>query len=286
MDEKPDICLISEANLWSDLPEEERIIAGFSLILPNTMTTLKHARVVLLVKNELNVKVLREHMDTEAAIIWIKIGHTKNSSLVLGGVYRQHHILGRDYKEMSRHELQVEQETRWFRVVRKWRELSRNNKFIVIGDVNLDHLRWATPEQHLEGMVDKMKESIESGGFQQLIVGYTRSWRNQVDSLLDQVWSNCTQRTVNTLNKSRASSDHNVLGLTVALKDIKGVGQNTVKRVWKDFNLVRCLDKFRRMNWNEVLELQDVNLANSLLEEKNSDNNGLRGTLQNHPIQN
>ena len=81
-----------------------------------------------------------------------------------------------------------------------------------------------------------VKEGIETCGFQKLIEKHTRTWRHQVDSLLDQVWYNCTQRTVKIMNLTRGASDHNVVGITVCLKDIKCGGQNIVKRVWKDFN--------------------------------------------------
>ena len=139
------------------MPEEERNITGFNLILPNTMETLRHARLVLLVKSDLEVKVIREHMDKEAAVIWVNIGLTRKSSLVVGGAYRKHQILGGNNKDKTRQEIQREQEVRWNRVVQKWKELAKNTKCIVIGDMNLDHLRWSNPEQHLELMVDMMK---------------------------------------------------------------------------------------------------------------------------------
>ena len=53
------------------------------------------------------------------------------------------------------------------------------------------------------------------------------------DSLLDHFCFNCSQRTIRTFNKSRGASDHNVVGIEVAIKDIKNGGNNLVKRVWK-----------------------------------------------------
>ena len=65
------------------------------------------------------------------------------------------------------------------------------------------------------------------------------------------------------MNKTRGASDHSVVGIIIALKDIKCGGQNVIKRVWKDFDLNRCLNSFRGMDCNEVLRENDVNLANS-----------------------
>ena len=71
-----------------------------------------------------------------------------------------------------------------------------------------------------------------------------RQWRQQADSLLDHMWSNCPERMVRTINDSRGSSDHNVIGLEVALKDIKSGGNNVVKRTWKNFREKECVKEF------------------------------------------
>ena len=73
-----------------------------------------------------------------------------------------------------------------------------NTRCIVIGDINLDHLRWLEPDQLNENMVKLVQDEIEILGFTQLIKGYTRRWRSQSDSLLDQIWSNCCHRTSQT----------------------------------------------------------------------------------------
>ena len=62
-EKKLDICFVSEANLWQGLDPQDREIPGHYLILPLTLDTMGHARIVCIVKNELNVHVLKEHMD-------------------------------------------------------------------------------------------------------------------------------------------------------------------------------------------------------------------------------
>ena len=49
---EPDVCFISEDNLWNGLEDHEREIAGHRLILPFTTQTMDHARIALIVKNE------------------------------------------------------------------------------------------------------------------------------------------------------------------------------------------------------------------------------------------
>ena len=46
---RPDLCFVSEANLWEDHAPQERELVGHRLILPNTMRKLKHSRIVLIV---------------------------------------------------------------------------------------------------------------------------------------------------------------------------------------------------------------------------------------------
>ena len=100
-DKKPDLCFISEANLWSHVPDYERVIPGHHLILPNTMISLNHARLVLIVRDGVNVHVLKEHMDPDIAAIWVKIASAKKHSVVVGGFYREHLQLGTEAANLT-----------------------------------------------------------------------------------------------------------------------------------------------------------------------------------------
>ena len=119
-----------------------------------------------------------------------------------------------------------------------------------------------------ENMVKLVQDEIEVLGFIQLITGHTRRWRAQSDSLLDHIWSNCHQRTVKHFNRERGDSDHNVVGLEIATRDIKVGGNNIRKRSWRNFDPVRCARKFREEDWTSILREENVDLANSKLEEK------------------
>ena len=195
-EKNPDICYISEANMWNVMEEEGRHITGYNLILPKSMTTYNHARIVLLVRESLQVQMLYDLMDAETATIWIRIGNTRRNQLVIGGIYRQHLLLGDMNRPDTRAELQNLQEERWCRIVRKWKSIGRKNNCVIIGDLNLDYLKWHSPPQNQESMVNRVKDIIETSGFVQLITSQTRSLRGQEDSLLDHVWTNCDRRTV------------------------------------------------------------------------------------------
>ena len=264
---KPDLCYISEANLWYDLDPIDRDIQGYRLHLPNTMDSLKHARLVLLAKDDITLEIVTENVNKEAAMIWVKIGASRKDNLLIGGLYRQHQLLG-DSRNISKAQQLIEQEARWCKIINKWKNMSRNKNCLVIGDINLDHLKWSTPDGRQEKMVDELKNHIEVNGFLQLITNVTRTWNTQADSILDHIWTNCPDRCIKTLNKTRGSSDHNVIGVEMSARDFKQSGTTIVKRRWKNFKKDECLQEFRNQDWSDILAQDNVDVANSLLEDR------------------
>ena len=81
---KPDMFYLSEANLWEGLDPDEMEIPGYKLILPNTMGNLKHARLIVMVKEDLIIEEIVEK-NTEAAMIWVRVGPTRRNSIIVGG---------------------------------------------------------------------------------------------------------------------------------------------------------------------------------------------------------
>ena len=108
----PDLCFISEANLWSTLDDADRHIPGYKLYLPNTMVSLGHARLVLLAKVDLDLQIIPKKTDKEAATIWVKVGSGKKNSVLIGGIYRQHQLLGRADVNLTSLQILREQELR------------------------------------------------------------------------------------------------------------------------------------------------------------------------------
>ena len=133
-------------------------------------------------------------MDDCMATIWVRIGTPGKNSIKIGGVYREHLILGENNTEMTRQEHKLRQEQRWRMFLKKWKSASRKQNCVVVGDFNLDHLKWDSPDIHQEIMILDTQQIIESEGFVQLVDNITRSQSNQTDSLIDHVWVNCGDR--------------------------------------------------------------------------------------------
>ena len=267
-EQKPDICIISESNLWAHTPMEDRHIQGHKIILPDTMESMGHARVAMIVRNEIDVQLLPELMDKETSTIWIKIGKGKKNSWTIGGIYREHVVLGRGETHLSGNERQRLQEWRWQRIVNKWQQASRNQRCLVMGDLNLDFLRWHNPDFAHEAMVEAVQDNIEINGFTQLVENYTRQWEGQVNSCLDHIWTNTIERVICHQNMTRGDADHNLISVELSCKDVKIGGMAVRKRIWKNFDLKTCTDKFRNTDWSDILEIMNVDVATSTLEER------------------
>ena len=84
----PDIVVISEANLKAELTDLEKDVDGYSLHFPKTMQVQNIARLVLLVREGIQVKILEDLMDTSVCSVWIKIGARGRKPLILAGIYR------------------------------------------------------------------------------------------------------------------------------------------------------------------------------------------------------
>ena len=68
-----DIISISEANIFNDVLDHEKQIQGYETIEPITMQTLGYCRLIVLVKSGVQVTVLSQFMESDAATVWLKI---------------------------------------------------------------------------------------------------------------------------------------------------------------------------------------------------------------------
>ena len=264
---KPDLCYISEANLWDGLEPHQMELENYKLVLPLTMNSQKHARLVLLVKETLTVTRLDQFMDDKSATIWVRVGNEGRNSIRVGGIYREHLILGEDNQNMSNYEIQRRQEQRWKSIIKNWKAASKDRNCIVLGDINLDFLKWNCPDSSQEEMIHLTQQEIESAGFTQVIDKITRSQINQNDSLIDHVWVNHPGRLLSHVNLVRENSDHNVIGANVTLKEIKTGGNNIIKRRWKNFRESRFIEKLKLIDWEPLYSETDPELANTLFED-------------------
>ena len=262
MEKEPDLAFITEANLLEMVPDNCRNINGYSLILPKTMEYLKYSRIVLLVKNGVEIEVLNSCMEKDISAIWVKIGKVGRKPLVVGGVYREQHLLLQGNPNLS--DAQDLQKDRWNRTLKGWIKATHNSKSIVLGDMNLNYLHWENPPYN-RSMIENTKSQIEVLGFVQLIRDITRSWPGKEDSIVDHFWTNDPDRVISLKNHVRAQSDHNMIATIIRMKDRIIRKQEIRSRSWKKMDIDRVKIKAKNLIWTDLLLSSDVNIINDIL---------------------
>ena len=265
--EKPEMLYISEANLKIEIYENphEIKIENYDLIIPKTMTRYKHARLILLIKEGLKYEIMYEIMTDSVPSIWIRPIMAGTKKTFIGGTYRQHNIIFQNPDE--NHDSIQAQETRWDQFLLQWEAMAARGKVLVIGDLNLDMVRWMYPEPHLEKMVTQVKDRIETINFSQIIDSITRTWRHQNDSILDHIWVNDPSKVIKCWNKSDGFSDHNQIGVLYRFKGKGDKQSDYLKRDRKHWDLNEYKRRIEDINWDELYRTQNVDIANSIFEE-------------------
>ena len=153
-------------------PLYESLISGYDITLPKTVTRNGTARLVLLSKENLDFEVKVDLMDDIFSSIWIKMSRRGAKGILVCGLYREHQYLGQD----TDWSLQpIEQIKRWNQFLRQVEAARISSTCHLIGDVNLDFKKWSAPDHSQLQMITDTKNSLEAGGFFQLVDDVTRS---------------------------------------------------------------------------------------------------------------
>ena len=139
---------------------------------------------------------------------------------------------------------------------------------MILGDTNLDYMKWTTPDFHLKNMVDMVKNQVETLGFAQVVNGITRCWIGQTSSLLDQCWTNCGTRLASCRNLVRSSSDHNLVEIVIRLKGVNKTPKEIIKRNRNSFDPAEFKSRASQVDWSELLSNQNVDICYDTFETK------------------
>ena len=265
-DRKSDIMFISEANIFSEDQDSEVCIPGYSLIPSKSLETLGYTRMVAIIKERINVEVVPQWMDHEVASVWLKILKKGGKKLYVAGIYREHKLLNQIQPNLT-DEMSL-QTARWDKFVRSWESASINSEVIVIGDTNLDEVKWAVPDPINVDMVNIIKSRIETLGYQQLIRGVTRSWPNQNDSLIDKIWVNCPDKIATTENIVNGTTDHNIVEVIIKIRGKICTPVEVQKRSLKNWNLERYKARIKNIDWTLLYRQTNISIAYNVLETK------------------
>ena len=259
----PEVCYITEANMGNETPDHDKVIQGYTLEYPLTRENpeLNYSRIVALVKNGVTTKVMTNHMSKDISSIWLQIIRKGPKKLVVGGVYREHRFLNQQDDSSG---TQAAQLSRWNKATQQWLEAGRGNDCIVMGDCNVDAIKW--DQGQTTPFTDIMDNNIIAQGFTQHIVGPTRFWPGCADTLIDHGWVNCPQKLVGHRNIDRAMSDHNVTELTISsTKKILNEQEILIRTKMKITDDEFCT-KLENQDWISMYNTDNPDVAYSVLE--------------------
>ena len=168
---RPDVMIISEANSFREDQDFQLWTPGYTMVKTKSLETLGVCRMTALINDGALLEVIDSWMDPEIVSIWLRV-NKRGNKMYLGGVYREHSILKQRYPT-DREELQYQ---RWEKCIRQWEVASHQADCILLGDTNLDMLKWQHPDQIYVGMTNLVNNDIKTIGHHQLIRGPTRFW--------------------------------------------------------------------------------------------------------------
>ena len=216
---RPDLIFISEANLYELTPDYATAIVGYKIVKPLSVELHGLSRIVLLIKTDFEVKIEKHLMDPTVASIWVNIAKPGMKKVLVSGVYCEHQYLDQ-VDDSSLHP--GEQLLRWNKYLAQVEKAASNNTEVhLIGDFNMDFLRWNNPAPNQVNLVTCSKNILELNGFAQLMQGITRAWPGQVSSQIDHIWTNTSNKIQETTNVVKASGDHNLITLILRNKGKK-----------------------------------------------------------------
>ena len=262
----PDLVAISEANLYSTEDDHSTNIPGYELITTVDYGLTGISRLVVLAKTDLNYTVMIEKMEPKIASIWLRFPRKGKKPLIVGALYREHHLLEQDLPNRTGEP--ATQNERWNKILNQWTNLPAGAEVLVVGDLNIDFTRWTNPDHLHKYMTDQTRLRIEGIGYVQLVKEPTRYWQQTKPSLIDQSWTNSPNMIVKCLNISRPVADHNMIVTTVNLKSKPRTNCEIIKRDFKNFNTEGFQHRVRDIDWEEIYKYENVNLAYDFLESK------------------
>ena len=254
-----DILGVSEANCNSNVPSYEVQVEGYSVVWPKMAESSSNniARLLLLVKDGTSFKVREDLMSPDAANIWIELSTNGGRKILVGQIYREFQILGQSGHDSASEASQLE---RWRTIVGNWAKAGRERDTLVLGDLNIDYLKWGSETGHKGRLITEANTQLVTEGFTQL--NEKPSWfqRNCRPACLDHIWTNNVGRIVQSVNVPNARSDHNVV-----IAKIRGKGKTTTfqsvrKRDWRNFEQKTYTDKVRKINWGKMKLMEDPDL--------------------------
>ena len=266
---------ISESSYHASQDIGDIQLDDYELYLPKTISNpnIQTSRIAVYVHKDLTVKVRNDLMNDVFSSVWLELGRPRQKKILLCTLYRDWKYLGQEDDSSSSI---GEQMSRWVTFLDQWEQAIPSGKEIcVLGDVNLNFLKWMNPNNSLSSHAKKLQplvtalfDKIMPYGFVQLVSQPTRFMPGMEPSGLDHVYTNHPEHMSKIQVRFQGGSDHRLVSVTRYTKSIIRKTRIIKRRSYKNFDPRLFLTALAKVKWLDIYLCEDVNLAVRLLNEK------------------
>ena len=241
--DKPHIIGLSEANLKKDtdlsLVQHDDYTLHTAPTLENPLLGI--SRLVVYTHSSLVVKRRHDLENDSLSAVWLELGMPRQKKIIVGNIYREWQHMGQGPDSLSGSV--AAQLQRWLIFIDMWEKVLREGKEVmVLGDINLDFLKWTRdnlPASDSSFKLKQLNEQLFSRifplGVSQLVTTATRVSPVAPPSGLDHVYTNRPDRCSEVRAELNGGSDHKVLKITRFSKANMRTARYVKKRCYKEF---------------------------------------------------
>ena len=220
--------------------------------------------------SSLMVKRRDDLEDESLPAVWLEVGLPRKKKILIATFYREWQQPNQPDQYSKSVQAQLE---RWSSFLTKWEiALVEGKEVIVMGDINLDFLKWTRTDLASSDSTFRLKPLIEAlfsrilpHGVTQLVKEPTRTCSGQPESGLDHIYSNRPDKCSDIYVEFSGGSDHKLLKFTRFSKSITRSVKYVRKRCFKNFKPEKFIEKVRQISWFNVYMCQDPSKAVELL---------------------
>ena len=272
---RPHILGLCEANLRNNADTSLVQHQDYQLHVARSISNpeLGIARAVVYTHSSLVVKRRADLENDSLSSVWLEIGMPRQRKILVATFYREWQQLNQPDNASRSVQAQLE---RWCNFLTQWESaLSEGREVIVMGDINLDFLKWTRSDlsptdstMRLKPLTDALFSRIFPHGVSQLVQEATRVWPGQPDSGLDHIYSNKPGKCSPIYLEFSGGSDHKLLKFTRYAKSITRSVKYVRKRSFKNFNSEEFVEAVKKISWFDLYMCQSPTQAAELLTRK------------------